>query len=145
MQKHPRSIHVQYLLCQWDQAFRLTRQPKRFEFANSLTNVFLFWFFFFIGGGKNFCPHLQKVSGRKKKIAEKMDSLFVTVSVSRWSVGIKSISLCSLVESLAQGVTTVSHSCSWSLIWYFPHCLSCVWVLRLTGLLDKSSLWLHIV
>lgn len=81
-------------------------KQKRFKFATAVEPTFLFW-------GLEFCQHLQQFLG--KKISGKIDSLHVTVRVSIWSVG-KQISLYSLVVSMAQAVTNVSHS-----VFLFPH------------------------
>lgn len=43
MQKHPNSILVQYLSCQRDHAFHLTRQQERFEFATAVKPTFFFF------------------------------------------------------------------------------------------------------
>lgn len=80
MQKHPNSILVQYLLCQRDHAFHLTRQQERFEFATAVKPTF--WFFVF------FCLFVWDrilsifvFLGEEKKMAKKIDSLRVTVHV----------------------------------------------------------------
>lgn len=64
MQTHPNSILVQYLLCQRDHAFHLTRQQERFEFATAVKPTFCFFCLF----GIEFYPHLGSWGREKKRL-----------------------------------------------------------------------------
>lgn len=121
MQKHPNSILVQYLLCQRDHAFHLTRQQERFEFATA------HFFFLF---GIEFYPHLCSWGRQKKRLKRSTPfaSRFMFLYGHRrgGNPPPPSISLYSLVVSLAQVVTTVGRS-----MFLFPHLvLSSLFVLR---------------
>lgn len=82
-------------------------KQKRFKFATVVEPTFLFW-------GVEFCQHLQQFLGKKNRwkdqLPSRYGSCFYMVS------GKKKISLYSLVVSMAQAVTNVSHS-----VFLFPH------------------------
>lgn len=136
--KHPCYIHVQYLLCQWDPAFHLTCQQKRFKFATAWQT--------FLEGGKLLSTF--EVLGLKKKLLKSLTpflSQFLFLD-GLWGKNNPNHFLCIHWWYLWHKRSPLSATqCSCSLLWYFPHFLSCVRVLRLTVLLAKSSFWLDII
>lgn len=125
---------MQYLLCQWDHTLCLTCWEKK-------TNSWVCNDGETIHSWEKICRHLQTSSD----ILTETKDLHFTIYVPY--VQQKKRDLCvHWLVSLAQAVTTVSHS-----MFLFPYfgtsltVLSCVWDLKLAALLAKLPFWLDIV
>ena len=124
---------MQYLLCQWDHTFYLTCWKTVWICSDGETIIF---------GSVLFA-----ITKELRYLAERNASLHFTVNVPYGQrLKKKKSSLCSLTGIFG----TSSHHCQPLNVlvpsfWYFPHRMSCMWVLNLTVLLAKLPFWLDII
>lgn len=133
MQKHPYKIqyHVCNIYCVSETTPFIWPAEKRFEFAMVVKQSFL----------GEFCSQLQKSSDIWQKGTPPFTSWLMSHTVNDK----KKSSLCSLTGIFG----TSSHHCQPLNVlvpsfWYFPHRMSCMWVLKLAVLLAKLPFWLDI-
>lgn len=126
---------MQYLLYQWDHTFYLTC-CKTVWICNDGETKSFFW--------ENFVRIYKKSSDIWLKSMLPFTSRSMSHTVNERKK--KRSSLCLLTGIFG----TSSHHCQPLNVlvpsfWYFPHRLSCMWVLKLTVLLVKLPFWLDIV